>query len=68
MGFDEDLDDAARTALREMIALIVRRTNLSREDAYRLCSLVADLHVTQMVNLHKGVHCMLPRWALGGSR
>lgn len=61
MGFDEDLDDAARTALREMIDLIVSRTRLNREDAYRLCSLACDLRITQLVNQHKGVHAMLAR-------
>ena len=64
MGFDEDLDDAVKQALREMIGLICERTNLDAEQAYRLCSLVADLRVTQIVNQHKGAHMMLPRYAL----
>jgi acetamidase/formamidase len=34
---------------------------LSKTDAYTLCSLAADLHVTQTVNLAKGAHCMLPK-------
>jgi acetamidase/formamidase len=29
-----------------------------------LCSLAADMHVTQTVNVHKGVHCMLPKAVL----
>lgn len=66
MGFDDDLDDAARTALLDMIQLICGHSDLSEEDAYRLCSMVADLRVTQLVNQHKGIHAMLPRWALGG--
>lgn len=61
MGIDEDLDDAAKQALREMIALIVERTNLSREDAYTLCSLAADMRITQLVNGNKGVHCVLKK-------
>ncbi|MBS7538954.1 acetamidase/formamidase family protein [Ancylobacter lacus] len=61
MGFDEDLDDAARIALRDMIALIVERSGLSPQDAYTLCSLAADLRVTQTVDLNKGIHCVLPR-------
>ena len=64
MAFDEDLDAAAREALRQMIALIVERTNLARAQAYALCSLAADLRVTQMVNGNKGVHVVLPRSAL----
>ena len=68
MGFDEDLDDAAKLALSDMIALICERSDLTEEDAYRLCSIAADLRVTQLVNQHKGVHAMLPRWALGSDR
>ena len=63
-GFDEDLDDAAKHALRDMIKMVSRETGLSAEDAYCLCSLVCDLHVTQLVNVRKGVHAMMPRWAL----
>jgi acetamidase/formamidase len=61
MGFDEDLDDAAKQALRDMIVLIRERSGLSAQDAYTLCSLVADLHVTQTVDGNKGVHCMLAK-------
>ncbi|MGY0709679.1 acetamidase/formamidase family protein [Azospirillum argentinense] len=67
MGFDPDLDEAARIALRAMIALISGRTGLSAEEAYRLCSVAADLRVTQLVNRHKGIHALLPRWALHGA-
>jgi acetamidase/formamidase len=64
MAFDPDLDAAATSALREMIALIVRTTGLSPADAYSLCSIAADMHVTQLVNLHKGIHVMLAKSAL----
>jgi acetamidase/formamidase len=59
MGFDEDLDDAAKQALRAMIKLIGELTGLSRQDAYTLCSLAADLRVTQTVDINKGIHCVL---------
>jgi acetamidase/formamidase len=42
-----------------MIALLGEKAGLSREDAYMLCSLAADLRVTQTVNGSKGVHCMI---------
>ena len=64
MGFDEDLDDAVRQALRDMIRWIGELKGLSKTDAYTLCSLAADLRVTQMVNTAKGAHCMLPRSVL----
>ena len=38
-----------------------RRRRLSRDDAYMLCSLAADLHVTQAVDATKGVHAMLAK-------
>ncbi len=61
MAFDPDLDAAAVIALRNMIDLICLRTTLSREDAYSLCSIAADLRVTQMVNQAKGIHAMLDK-------
>jgi len=64
MGADSDLDDAAKAALRDMIALITQQTGLSMEDAYTLCSIAADLRVTQLVDVHKGIHVMLPKSVL----
>ena len=64
MATDPDLDEAAKAALRDMIVLITQRTPLSREDAYTLCSLAADLRVTQLVDVYKGIHVMLPKSAL----
>ena len=61
MAFDPDLDDCVVIALRDMIKLICARTNMSREDAYTLCSLAADLRVTQVVNGNKGIHVMLEK-------
>jgi acetamidase/formamidase len=68
MGFDEDLDDAAKQALREMIRLITELTGLSAQDAYTLCSIAADLRVTQTVNLVKGIHCAISKDKLPGDR
>jgi acetamidase/formamidase len=64
MGMHEDLDVAMKTALREMIAFIVSRSNLSAADAYQICSLAVDFHVTQTVNGEKGVHGMLRKGLL----
>jgi len=64
MAFDPDLDDCVVIALRDMIKLICARTGISREDAYTLCSLAADLRVTQVVNGAKGIHVMLEKTLL----
>ena len=64
MGLNEDLDQAMKQALREMIAFITSRTNLSPEQAYAFCSLAVDFHVTQTVNGEKGIHGMLKKGLL----
>ncbi|HTC07326.1 MAG TPA: acetamidase/formamidase family protein [Acetobacteraceae bacterium] len=64
MGMHEDLDVAMKTALREMIAFICARSNLSRNEAYAFCSLAVDFHVTQTVNGEKGVHGLLKKGLL----
>lgn len=61
MGMDPDLDDCSVTALREMIALLGEKAGLTHAEAYMLCSLAGDLHITQTVNGNKGVHMMMEK-------
>ena len=61
IGLDEDLDDAAEQAVREMVAAICARTSLTRNQAYMLCSLAGDLRVTQLVDGNKGIHMLLAK-------
>jgi acetamidase/formamidase len=61
MGLNEDLDEAARLATREMVDFLIATKGLSRDDAYMLCSLAGDLHVTQAVDATKGVHMTLAK-------
>jgi acetamidase/formamidase len=61
IGLDEDLDDAAKQAVREMVKHVCARTNLSRNQAYMLCSLAGNLRVTQTVDGNKGVHMLLEK-------
>jgi len=68
MAFDPDLDDCVVVALRSMLDLIELRTTLKRHEAYMLCSLAADLRITQVVNDHKGVHVMLEKHYLQPAR
>ena len=67
MGMDPSLDQCAVMALRDMIVLLGEKAGLSREDAYTLCSLAADLRVTQAVNVSKGIHCMIAKTAVHGA-
>ena len=61
MGLNEDLDEATRLAVRELVDFLVTEKKLSADDAYMLCSLAADLHVTQAVDATKGVHATLAK-------
>ncbi|WP_172298209.1 acetamidase/formamidase family protein [Pseudoruegeria sp. HB172150] len=61
MFMHQDLNRCAEGALRDMIAWICEKTGLDRADAYMLCSLAGDLHITQTVNGNKGVHMMMEK-------
>jgi acetamidase/formamidase len=61
MGLDEDLRQAARQAVLDMIELLAATQGMSRPDAYALCSLQADLLVTQLVNGVNGIHARMPK-------
>ena len=61
LGFDLDLDDAAKQALRAMIAWLVELKGWTPAEAYVFCSLACDLRVTQLVDGNKGIHAMVDR-------
>jgi acetamidase/formamidase len=61
MGIHEDLNEATKMALREMIDFLVVEKHLTKDDAYMLSSVAADLDITQLVDGNKGVHAMIPK-------
>ena len=61
MGLNADLDDASRLATREMIDFLVTAKGMSRDEAYILTSIAADLRVTQLVDGTKGIHAMIAK-------
>ena len=44
-----------------MVDFLAAERHMTREDAYMLCSLAADLHVTQTVDATKGVHATIAK-------
>jgi acetamidase/formamidase len=64
IGLDEDLDDAMKQAVREMVRHVCARSDLTRNQAYMLCSLAGNLRITQTVDGNKGVHMLLAKAAL----
>lgn len=61
MGLDADLREAARQAVLDMIDLLAETHGIDKSDAYALCSLQADLLVTQAVNGVNGIHARMPK-------
>ncbi len=61
MGFDDDLSNATRKAVRHMIDFLVASKGMSRDDAYMLVSVAGDVEITELVDRNKGVHVMLPK-------
>ena len=64
-GVGPDLETAAREALSAMLDRLETR-GLDRERAYMLCSVAADLQLSQVVNdPNRTVTCRLPKRVLG---
>ena len=63
MGFDEDLNQAMKIAVEQTVNWLSKQTivPMSREEAYALTSIVGDCRVSQVVDIRKGVHCLIPK-------
>ena len=61
MGIHEDLNEATKMAVHEMIDFLMHEKHLSRDDAYMLSSVAADLHISELVDGNKVVSMMLPK-------
>ena len=63
LGFDEDLNEAMKIAVNETVNFLAtqKMVPMSREEAYSLTSIVGDCRVSQVVDIRKGVHCLIPK-------
>ncbi len=61
LGLDKDLNVAMTLAARNAIEFLAARTSLSKLDAYGLCSMAFSFRVTQVVDIVRGVHAMIPK-------
>ncbi|MEU4837541.1 acetamidase/formamidase family protein [Nocardia testacea] len=59
-GFGETLEEAAHDAVNDLVNWLVDE-GLAAEEAYSLCSIAADVRVTQMVNNVVGVHTVVEK-------
>jgi acetamidase/formamidase len=62
-GFHEDLNVAMVNAVREAVNWLANQkmVPMNRYEAYGLVSMVGDCRVSQVVDVRKGVHCMIPK-------
>src|SRR5205823_2586928 len=61
LGLDKDLNEAMTLAARNAIKFLATRASLTELDAYALCSIAVSFRVTQVVDIVRGVHAMIPK-------
>jgi acetamidase/formamidase len=61
LGMDKDLNVAMQMAARNAIKFLATRAGLTELDAYALCSIAVSFRVTQVVDIVRGVHAMIPK-------
>lgn len=61
VGLDKDLNTAMTLAARNAIKFLAARSKLTELDAYALLSIGASFRVTQVVDIVRGVHAMIPK-------
>ena len=66
VGLDKDLNKAMALAARNAIQFLATRAKLSPADAYALCSIAVSFRVTQVVDIVRGVHAMIPKGLFSG--
>jgi acetamidase/formamidase len=66
LGMDKDLNAAMTMAARNAIKFLATRAHITELDAYGLCSIAASFRVTQVVDIVRGVHAMIPKSLFAG--
>jgi acetamidase/formamidase len=66
LGLDKDLNIAMQLAARNAIKFLASRSGMTELDAYGLCSIAASFRVTQVVDIVRGVHVMIPKSLFSG--
>jgi acetamidase/formamidase len=61
MGIDKDLNAAMTLAARGAIKFLASQAKISELDAYALCSIAVSFRVTQVVDIVRGVHALIPK-------
>ena len=61
VGLDEDLDEAMKESVRESLRIVSSEYGLTEQDALLLGSAAIDFEVSQVVDIVKGIHGVIPK-------
>ena len=61
IGLDEDLDEAMKKAVRESLRIVNEEYGLTKQDALLFGSAAIDYEVSQVVDIVKGIHGVIPK-------
>ena len=67
VGLDEDLDEAMKKAVRESLRIVEDEYGLTKQDALLFGSAAIDYEVSQVVDIVKGIHGVIPKEILSDS-
>ena len=68
IGLDEDLDEAMKKAVRESLRIVNEEYGLTKQDALLFGSAAIDYEVSQVVDIVKGIHGVIPKDILEPSK
>jgi acetamidase/formamidase len=66
IGLNEDLDEAMKDSVREYLRIANEEYGLTKPDALLLGSAAIDFEVSQVVDIVKGIHGMIPKQMFAG--
>lgn len=61
VGLDEDLDEAMKKSVRESLRITNEEYGMTKQDALMLGSAAIDFEVSQVVDIVKGIHGVIPK-------
>ena len=61
IGLDEDLDEAMKESVRESLRIVNTEYELTEQEALLLGSAAIDFEVSQVVDIVKGIHGVIPK-------
>ena len=61
VGLARDLDEAMKKSVRECLRIMAGKYGLTKQDALLLASAAVDFEVSQVVDIVKGIHGVIPK-------